>query len=72
MVGIPHFFVLEKDGTLLYSQHVVELRKDGQYNPGKMWEFLVKWSSLGGSKSAPDDMRDSNAENPAFKNPPLR
>jgi len=42
--GIPHFFVLEKDGTLLRSQHVLELRSGGAYDPGKMKDFLTKWS----------------------------
>ena len=44
LLGIPHFFVLEKDGTLLYSQHVIELRQDGKYDPEKMRDFLTKWS----------------------------
>ena len=43
--GIPHFFVLEKDGTLLRSQHVLELRSNGQYDPEKIRAFLIKWSS---------------------------
>lgn len=44
LLGIPHFFVLAKDGALLYSQHVVELRTGGRYDAGKMKEFLTKWS----------------------------
>lgn len=44
LLGIPHFFVLEKDGALLYSQHVVELRTGGRYDAEKMKEFLTKWS----------------------------
>ncbi len=44
VLGIPHFFVLEKDGTLLYSQHIVELREGGKYSPEKMRNFLTKWS----------------------------
>lgn len=51
VVGIPHFFILDATGNLLYSQHVVELRKDGVYDSGKMREFLTKWSS-----SAPSDV----------------
>ncbi|PYV79887.1 MAG: hypothetical protein DMG93_20110 [Acidobacteria bacterium] len=44
ILGVPHFFVLEKDGTLLYSQHVLDLRSNGRYDPQKMKDFLVKWS----------------------------
>ncbi len=44
VLGIPHFFVLEKDGTLLFSQHVLELRAGGKYDPDKMKGFLLKWS----------------------------
>jgi len=54
LLGIPHFFVLEKDGTLLYSQHVVELRAGGNYNPEKMRDFLAAWSpscSANGTKA---------------------
>lgn len=45
LLGIPHFFVLDKDGNLIYSQHVVELQTNGEYNPGKMKDFLSKWSA---------------------------
>jgi len=44
VLGIPHFFVLEKDGSLLYSEHVRDLRTGGKYDPLKMREFLLKWS----------------------------
>ena len=44
VLGIPHFFVLESDGTLLHSQHVLDLKADGNYSPEKMKEFLSKWS----------------------------
>ena len=44
LLGIPHFFVLEKDGSLLYSQHVVELRADGRYDPEKMRGFFTRWA----------------------------
>jgi thiol:disulfide interchange protein len=49
VLGIPHFFVLDENGTLLHSQHVIELQKDGAYNPDKMREFLTKWSRASGS-----------------------
>ena len=44
VAGIPHFFVLEKDGTLLYSQGMVKLETGGEPNPEKMKDFLLKWS----------------------------
>jgi len=44
VLGIPHFFVLEKDGTLLHSQHLTELRVNGNYNPDKMEDFLARWA----------------------------
>lgn len=50
VLGIPHFFVLDTTGTLLYSQHVVELQKEGAYNSGKMREFLTKWSPAAATK----------------------
>jgi thiol:disulfide interchange protein len=42
--GIPHFFVLENDGTLLRSQHVLELRVSGAYDHDKTKDFLIKWA----------------------------
>jgi thiol:disulfide interchange protein len=50
VLGIPHFFVLDSDGTLLHSQHVVELRENGDYDATKMRDFLNRWS--GGEKKA--------------------
>jgi thiol:disulfide interchange protein len=44
LLGIPHFFVLEKDGTLLYSQHVLDLREGGSYDANKMKRFLLAWA----------------------------
>ncbi len=45
ILGVPHFFVLESDGTLLYSQHVRDLRSGaGTYDTQKMKEFLLKWA----------------------------
>jgi len=45
VLGIPHFFVLDDNGTLLHSQHVVELEAGGSYSTDKMKEFLIKWSA---------------------------
>ena len=44
VLGIPHFFVLEKDGSLLYSQEVINLRTDENYDADKMKDFLTKWA----------------------------
>jgi len=44
VLGIPHFYVLEKDGTLIHSQHMIELRAGSKYDPEKMKEFLLKWA----------------------------
>jgi len=44
VLGVPHFFVLESDGTLLHSQHVLDLRADGAYSPAKIKEFLNRWA----------------------------
>jgi hypothetical protein len=50
VLGIPHFYVLDKDGTLLRSQHVQELRAGETYDPNKMIEFLTKWSPPAAAK----------------------
>ena len=43
--GYPHFFVLEKDGSLLHSQNTGELEKDKDYDKDKFVAFLKKWKS---------------------------
>lgn len=43
--GIPHFFVLEKDGALLCSQGMVKLETGGEPDPEKIKRFLMKWST---------------------------
>ena len=47
VLGIPHFFVLDEKGSLLHSQHVIELKTDGNYSADKVKEFLNKWSNHG-------------------------
>lgn len=42
--GIPHIYVLDSRGAVLHSQHVLELRKNGKYDPHTMKEFLTKWA----------------------------
>jgi thioredoxin-related protein len=54
VLGIPHFFVLEKDGSLLYSQHVADLRTNGNYNVEKIKDFLSKWAPATASKRDED------------------
>lgn len=51
--GIPHFFVLESDGTLLHSQHVIDLRANGDYSPEKMKDFLLQWATAAEASRMP-------------------
>lgn len=44
--GYPHFFVLEKDGSLLHSQNTGELEKDKDYDKEKFLAFLNKWKAV--------------------------
>jgi thiol:disulfide interchange protein len=46
VLGIPHFFVLDANGALLHSQHMVDLQTGGNYSPDKMKGFLIKWSPV--------------------------
>lgn len=41
--GYPHFFVLDKDGTLLHSQNTGELEMGKDYSKEKFINFLNKW-----------------------------
>jgi thioredoxin-related protein len=43
--GIPYFYVLESDGTLLCAQDAVDLETDHVYDPRKMKGFLTKWAA---------------------------
>lgn len=54
VLGIPHFFVLETDGTLLHSQHLTEMRTNGNYNADKMKDFLTQWAPPAASKRPED------------------
>lgn len=42
--SIPHFFVLEKDGTFLFSQAMLKLETGGEPSVLKMRDFLAKWA----------------------------
>ncbi len=44
VLGVPHLFVLDSDGTLLHSQHLLDLRANGGYSPAKMKEFFKQWA----------------------------
>ena len=46
VAGYPHFFVLDKDGKLLYSQNTGELEKDKDYDRDKFITFLNKWKQI--------------------------
>ena len=64
VLGIPHFFVLDSDGTLLHSQHVVDLQTGGNYSPEKIKNFLTKWSPRAAktSRAAASGKRRPQAE----------
>ena len=57
VLGIPHLFVLDGDGKLLHSQHVVEFQANGNYSPDKVKDFLVKWSK---PVTSPADLNPAN------------
>jgi thiol:disulfide interchange protein len=42
--GYPHWYVLESDGALLYSQGTAELEEGGSYSESALVEFLRAWS----------------------------
>jgi thioredoxin-related protein len=42
--GYPHFFVLESDGTFLYSQDTGELEAGQGHDHDKVLAFLKKWA----------------------------
>jgi thioredoxin-related protein len=44
LMATPHFYVMEKDGTQLYSQETTPLEKGRSYDPLKMGAFLQRWS----------------------------
>ena len=44
LVATPHFFVLDSDGTLLYSQQTEVLEKGRSYDKLKLMTFLRKWA----------------------------
>lgn len=44
--GYPHFFVLEKDGTLLHSQNTGDLEKEKDYDKEKFIVFLNQWKII--------------------------
>ncbi|HEU5457314.1 MAG TPA: thioredoxin family protein [Terracidiphilus sp.] len=44
-VGIPHFFVLDSNGRLLHSEHLVDLRENGRYDAARMRAFLELWAA---------------------------
>ena len=41
--GYPHFFILEKDGKLLFSKNTGELEKEKSYDREKIISFLNEW-----------------------------
>ncbi|NOX87916.1 MAG: thioredoxin family protein [Calditrichaeota bacterium] len=45
--GYPHLFVLESDGSFLYSQNTALLEKDKSYDKTKFFTFLKQWIKKG-------------------------
>jgi hypothetical protein len=45
--GYPHLYVLEKDGTLLFSKNTVELEEGRSYNEQAILDFLDQWMPEG-------------------------
>jgi thiol:disulfide interchange protein len=44
ILGYPHLFVLDTNGTLLHSQFTGDLEQGESYNLQKFTEFLNKWA----------------------------
>ena len=44
VAGYPHFFVLEKDGSLLHSQNTGKLETGNTYSKRKVRGFLKEWA----------------------------
>ena len=42
--GYPHLYVLEKDGSFLYSKSTSELEEGKSYNLQRFTNFIKKWS----------------------------
>ncbi|MDE3201084.1 MAG: thioredoxin family protein [Acidobacteriota bacterium] len=47
VLGVPHYFVLNSNGELLHSQHLLELRTAGSYSPEKFRSFFEEWAPGG-------------------------
>ena len=44
VAGYPHFFVLDTDGTFLWSEDTSELENGQGHDPVKVLAFLKKWA----------------------------
>ena len=42
-LGYPHFFVSERDGSVLYSKDTAELLENGEYSEKRFLEFIERW-----------------------------
>jgi len=45
VAGYPHFFVLEKDGSLLLSKNTGELEQEKSYSKEKLLSFFNVWKT---------------------------
>ncbi len=43
VAGYPHFFILEKDGKLLFSKNTGELEAEKSYSKEKLLSFFKEW-----------------------------
>ncbi|MFA5804012.1 MAG: thioredoxin family protein [Melioribacteraceae bacterium] len=44
VAGYPHIFILEKEGTLLFSKNTGELEEEKSYDAEKIMNFLKEWA----------------------------
>lgn len=44
IIGYPHLFITENDGSILYSGNIVHLLKNGKYSKERFNYFLDVWS----------------------------
>jgi len=44
IIGYPHLFITDKDGSIIYSGNIVQLLENGKYSKERFRHFLDKWS----------------------------
>lgn len=43
VIGYPHFYVAESDGSVLYSKDTAELLENGKYSEQRFLVFIERW-----------------------------